>query len=56
MKQPKNKQNRISLNRIFHIVNHGWYVESREGSLGPYLNYQEARRSLQHHLRASGRY
>jgi len=40
------KQNRTSLNRIYHTVKQGWFVESREGKLGPYLNYLEANRAL----------
>ncbi len=47
------KQNRVSLNRIFHTVNQGWFVEAREGRLGPYLNYLEASRAMRLYVQDS---
>ena len=43
------EHNRTLLNRFKHGVNHGWYVVSREGMLGPYLIRQEAVSVLEHH-------
>lgn len=51
MKFFQGKEKRCSLNRYFHIVNKGWYAESREGHLGPYMSYGEAKDSLRHHVR-----
>ncbi len=46
MSSVSSRHDRVSLNRIYHKVNLGWFVEVREGKLGPYLNYLEANRAL----------
>jgi len=43
------ENNRTLLNRFRHVVDHGWYVISREGMLGPYLGRQEAVTILEQH-------
>ncbi len=36
------RDKRQSLNRCEHVVRLGWYVASREGTLGPFFQYAEA--------------
>jgi hypothetical protein len=43
------ENNRTLLNRFRHVVDHGWYITSREGVLGPYLVRQEAVTVLDQH-------
>lgn len=49
MNRSGTEQGRFLLNRFRHVVNRGWYVESREGMLGPFILREEAVNLLEQH-------
>jgi len=42
MSRQGSKEVRISENRYFYVMGEGWYVLTREGESGPYLEKNEA--------------
>ena len=42
MSRQGSKEVRISENRYFYVMGEGWYVLTREGVSGPYLEKNEA--------------
>jgi hypothetical protein len=37
---------RFGHERFFHVMNEGWYIETREGIVGPFLSHGSAREYL----------
>jgi len=37
MKRNGTEKNRVMVSRIRHAVNFGWYVQCREGVIGPFI-------------------
>ena len=42
MARRASKESRISDSRYFYVMGEGWYVLTREGESGPYLNKNKA--------------
>jgi hypothetical protein len=36
------EQNRINIDRYFHVMSQGWYVHTREGIRGPFFDKHRA--------------
>ena len=41
---------RLNHQRYFHVMNQGWYIHTREGVRGPYLNKEDASDYLENHI------
>lgn len=41
-----NKRSPFTISRIFHVVGHGWFFESRKGIRGPYKTKEKAKAEL----------
>lgn len=54
MQVPKSALLRYSLNRFHAVIGQGWFIEAREGRLGPFLRRSEAEQFLRKHIQRRG--
>lgn len=46
----RGKEERSNYQRFFHVMNQGWYIYTREGICGPFLQQQDMHTFLEEHI------